>query len=213
MSSPRLTATILSAHLVLSGCAFGRNVLPIDVDVGRNPLQGMAVRIDSVEDARAFAAEPSGREVPSVAGGDLGDKSITSRVVARKHNTLGMVLGDVVLPEGSSVTALVQGAITRGLRESGYRVLGTGDAGYEQAAPIKLRVEQFWSWSVPGVFSITLINRAVVAAQGTISPLAQGRTFSSQAEGSTQIVTEGDWASIVAKGLDALTISVKDALR
>jgi hypothetical protein len=210
----RLAAVpILSAVLVLSGCAIGRNVLPVEIDAGRNPPQGTAVRIDAVEDARVFVANPPDRETPSVGGSELGNKSITSRVVALKRNSLCMTMGDVLLAEGASVAALVQAAVTRGLRESGYRVLGAGEAGYEQAVPIKLRVEQFWSWSAAGVFAITLSNRAVVAAQGGISPLAQGRTFSSQAESSTQITTQNDWLTIVTKGLDALTVAVKDGLR
>ena len=206
-------APILSAVLVLSGCAIGRNVLPVEVDAGGNPPQGIALRIDAVEDARVFIANPPDRETPSLGGDEIRNKSITSRVVALKRNTLGMTTGDVLLPEGASVAGLVQAAVTRGLRESGYRVLGTGDAGYEQAVPIKLRVEQFWSWSATGVFAITLSNRAVVGAQGGIPPLAQGRTFSSQAEASTQVTTQNDWLAIVTKGLDALTIAVKDGLR
>jgi len=53
----------------------------------------------------------------------------------------------------------------------------------------------------------------VVAAQGGISPLAQGRTFSSRAEASTQLTTQDDWLAIVAKGLDALTAAAKEGLR
>jgi len=203
----------MAAVFALSGCAVGRNVLPVEIDAGRNPPQGTAVRIDAVEDARVFTANPPDRETPSLGGAEIGNKSITSRVVALKRNTLGMTMGDVLLPEGSSVAGLVQAAVTRGLRESGYRVLGAGDAGYEQAVPIKLRVEQFWSWSSTGAFAITLRNRAVVAAQGGISPLAQGRTFSSRAEASTQLTTQDDWLAIVAKGLDALTAAAKEGLR
>lgn len=206
-------ATIVLAHLVLAGCATGRSILPAGVDAGRNPAQGTAVRIDAVEDARVFTVSPPSPDSPSLMGNEIGDKSVTSRAVGRKRGGFGAALGDVLLPEGSSVAALVQSAVARGLRESGYRVLDRGDPGYEGAVPIKVRVEQFWSWFNPGFAAVTLTNRAAVNLQGAISPLAQGRTFSSQAVNTMQVVVESDWVAIVNKGLDALATAVKDGVR
>jgi hypothetical protein len=206
-------ATIVLAHLVLAGCATGRSVVTAGIDAGANPAQGTAVRIDAVEDARAFTVSPPSPAMPSLMGNEIGDKSVTSRAVGRKRGGFGAALGDVLLPEGTSVAALVQSAVARGLRESGYRVLERGDPGYERAVPIKLRVEQFWSWFNPGFAAVTLTNRAAVNLQGAITPLAQGRTFSSQAVNTMQVVVESDWVAIVNKGLDALATAVKDGVR
>lgn len=171
------------------------------------------MRIDAVEDARAFTVSPPSPDMPSLMGNEIGNKSVTSRAVGRKRGGFGAALGDVLLPEGSSVATLVQSAVARGLRESGYRVLDRGDPGYEQALPIKVRVEQFWSWFNPGFAAVTLTNRAAVNLQGAISPFAQGRTFSSQVMNSMQVVVESDWVAIVNKGLDALATAVKDGVR
>src|SRR5688500_2660691 len=174
-------AAILLAHLVLAGCAAGRSVLPAGIDAGRNPVQGTAVRIDAVQDARVFMPSPPSPDIPSLMGNETADKSVTSRAVGRKRGGFGAALGDVLLPEGTTVATLVQSAVARGLRESGHRVLERGDPGYEQAVPITVRVEQFWSWFNPGFVAVTLTNRAAVNLQGPTSTLAQGRTFSSQA--------------------------------
>lgn len=201
-------------HLVLAGCATGRSVLRADIDPGHNPSQGTAVRIDAIRDARVFAARPPSADMPSLMeASEIHDKSITSRAVGRKRGGMGAALGDVLLPEGQTVEMLVQSAVTRALRESGYRVLARGDPGYEQAVPISGRIDQFWSWFNPGFASVTLTCRAVVELRGAIPPLAQGRTFFSQAQNSMQLVVESDWAAIVNKGLEALVTSIKEDMR
>ena len=206
-----LSAVALSA--ALTGCATGRSVLDAGIDAGRNPSQGTPVRIESTQDARTFSVRPPSADLPSLMDDQVGNRAITSRAVGRKRGGFGAALGDVLLPEGSTVAGLVQSAVTRGMRDAGYRVLGRGEAGYEQAAPVTVRVEQFWSWFAPGAFSVTLTNRAVVSMQGSMTPLAKGRTFSSQATEGMAAVVDSDWQAIVNKGLDALARSVRDGLR
>lgn len=197
-------------YLVLAGCATGRSVLRADIDPGHNPPQGTAVRIDTVRDARVFTARPPSADMPSLMeASEISDKSITRRAVGRKRGGMGAALGDVLLPEGQTVEMLVQTAVTRALRESGYRVLASGDPGYEQAVPISARIDQFWSWFSPGFAAVTLTCRAVVELRGAVPPLAQGRIFTSQAQNSMQLVVDSDWAAIVNKGLEALVASIK----
>jgi hypothetical protein len=206
-----LSAVVLSA--ALAGCATGRSVLDAGIDAGRNPAQGTTVRIESVQDARVFSVRPPSADMPSLMDDQINNRALTSRAVGRKRGGFGAALGDVLLPEGSTVAGLVQSAVTRGMRDAGYRVLDRGEAGYEQAAPVTVRVEQFWSWFAPGAFSVTLTNRGGVNMQGPIAPLAQGRTFSSQATEGMQAVVDSDWLAIVNKGLDALARAVRDGLR
>ena len=212
--STRLDAALLVASIaMLSGCAVGRSVVPAAVDAGTNPAQGTALRIAAVEDARVFSVKPASPDIPSVMDDDIGNKAITRRAVGRKRGGMGLALGDVLLPEDTTVAAVVQSAVARGLRQSGYRVLGSGDPGYEQAVPIRARVEQFWSWFSPGFTAVKLSNRAAVNLQGDIPPLQQGRTFSSEVSESMQAVLESDWAAIVSKGVDALAGAIRDGLR
>ena len=228
MSRHNLAVTaVVVAHLVLAGCATGRSVLPTGsdpgqnqaqgtavrgIDAGQNPAQGTAVRIDAVQDTRVFSIRPPSPDVPSLMDNKINDKSITSRAVGRKRGGFGKALGDVLLPEGTTVSMLVQSTVTRALRESGYRVLGRGDPDSEQAVPISVRIDQFWAWFNPGFASVTLTCRATVQLQGSIPPLEQGRSFTAQEQKSMQLVVDSDWVEIVNKGLDGLAANIKQGI-
>ncbi|MBW8906640.1 MAG: flagellar biosynthesis protein [Betaproteobacteria bacterium] len=207
-------AIALACAVLLGGCAAGRSVLPAGIDAGPNPAQGTAVRIAAVEDARVFSVRPPSPDQPSLMeDAEIDNKAITSRAVGRKRGGLGAALGDVLLPENTTVAALVQTALTRGLREAGYRVIASGEPGYEQAVPIRARVEQFWSWFSPGFAAVTLSNRAAVNLQGPLPPLEQGSAFRSEVSNNMQVVLESDWTEIVNKGLDALATAVRTGMR
>jgi hypothetical protein len=204
----------LGGVVLLGGCAAGRSVLPAGIDASANPAQGTAVRITAVEDARVFTVKPPSADMPSLMeDSEIADKAITSRAVGRKRGGLGAALGDVLLPEGTSVATLVRTAISRGLRQAGYRVLASGDPGYEQAVPIRARIEQFWSWFSPGFAAVSLNNRADVNLQGALPPIEQGRTFHAEVTNAMQVALDSDWTEIVNKGLDALATTIGTGMR
>jgi len=209
-----LAAVALGSIVLLGGCAAGRSVLTAGIDAGANPPQGTAVRIASVEDARVFTVKPPQADMPSLMeDSEINDRAITARAVGRKRGGLGAALGDVLLPEDSSVAALVQTAVSRGLRQAGYRVLASSDPGYEQAAPIRARIEQFWSWFSPGFATVTLNNRAAVNLQGALPQLQQGRTFRTEVTNAMQVVLDSDWTDIVNKGLDELARTIATGMQ
>ena len=197
---------------VLTGCATSRSVIAPELSAGANPAQGTAVRIDSVTDARQFQARPPQADMPSLNEEDVKDRALTGRAVGRKRNGFGQALGDIVLPEGESASKLVATALTKGLRESGYRVLAKGDAGYEQAAPVTAQVDQLWTWVNPGFAAVRTNGRVDVAIGGGLKPIA-GRKITAEASESHQIVTENDWRVILNKALEAWVANLKTALR
>jgi hypothetical protein len=209
-----IAVAALGGAVLLGGCAAGRSVLPAGIDAGANPAQGTAVRIAAVEDARVFTVKPPSADMPSLMeDSEIADKAITGRAVGRKRGGMGAALGDVLLPEGTSVTALVQTAISRGLRQAGYRVLASGDPGYERAVPLRARIEQFWSWFSPGFAAVSLNNRAAVNLQGALPQIEQGRTFHAEVTNAMQVALESDWTEIVNKGLDALATTIGTGMR
>jgi uncharacterized lipoprotein YajG len=198
---------------LLTGCATSRSVVAPAIDAGRNPAQGVAVRIENVTDARTFQARPPQPDMPSLNEQEVGDRSLTARAVGRKRNGFGQALGDIVLPENESVAKVVSNALTKGLRESGYRVLAKGETGYEQAAPVSARVEQFWAWINPGFAAIRTTARIEVALAGNLKPIEGGKKVTAEAAESMQIVTENDWLVILNKALDAWIANLKTTLR
>ena len=212
MNRVRLILAI-SILAVLTGCATSRSVISPGVSAGQNPSSGVAVRIENVADARSFQPAPPQPDMPSLNEEDVRNSAITSRAVGRKRNTYGKALGDIVLPEGDSVTKLVGTALTRGLRESGYRVLEKGEAGYDAAAPVSARVEQFWTWGNPGFAAVKTNGRIEVSLDGKVKPLESGRKVRAEVAESMQVVTENDWRVILNKALEAWIENLKTALR
>ena len=206
-------ACVVAAMALLGGCATSRSVvLPDGGTAVENPAQGLAVRIETVEDIRRFEAAPKTPDIPSLPADDILNTSLTSRAIARKRNGFGMALGDVLLPENQTVSQLVRDALAQGFRRAGYRVLKVGEAGYEQATPITARINEFWSWFNPGFASVTIKNRAAVDLAGAVPSLQNGVTVRNEVSESMQAVFEDDWRKIAGKGLAELSEKIQAAL-
>lgn len=207
--------TLLGSVLIatwLTGCATSRSVVSPSVAAGQNPSHGVAVRIEKVEDARVFQIAPPQPSIPSLKDDDIHNSEVTARAFGRKRNTYGMALGDVLLPEGQSVARLTQTALTRALRESGYRVVTPVDPDYAQAVPVTAKIDQFWAWLRPGFWAIALEFRTDVALRGDIPAMQTGQVISGQTRNTMQLATENDWMEIVNKGLDDFVVNARRQL-
>lgn len=89
--------------LAMTGCATNRWVLNFVVPPTSNPKNGTPVKIVKVTDLRKFELAPKQPNIPSLKNGEITEKAITSRAIARKRNSYGMALGDIPLPEGRTV--------------------------------------------------------------------------------------------------------------
>jgi len=205
--------SLLTAAL-LTGCAAGRTVVSAGIDAGTNPSQGEPVRLEEVRDARVFSASPPHPEMPSLMNAEeIHTPAITRRAIARKRGGFGNALGDVLLPEGQSVSQLVGDAVSRAFRVSGYRVVAPGDADYARASPVQVRIDKFWSWFTPGFASVALEFQGAIHLQGALPQLREGRTVSTELEDRMQAVFESDWQAIVNKGLERLSVETGALLR
>jgi hypothetical protein len=210
---PLGSASLLLAVL-LTGCAAGRTVVPAGIDAGTNPSQGEPVRVEEVRDARDFSAAPPNPNMPSLMNaGEIQQPAITRRAIARKRGGFGNALGDVLLPEGQSVSQLVGDAVARAFRVSGYRVVVPGDADYGRAVPVQVRVDKFWSWFTPGFTSVALEFQGAIHLRGALPAIREGRTVTAEVEERMQAVFESDWQAIVNKGLDELSVAIGAVLR
>lgn len=199
--------------MFLAGCATSRSVLDITVPDVPNPAGSQAVKIIEVVDKRPFELKPNNPAIPSLQNGEIKDLNITRRAVARKRNTYGAALGDVLLPEGQTVTELTRAALASGLRESGYRVVALGEPGYDSATPVSAEIEQFWAWMTPGFWQIKLDYRARIELTGDW-PLAGEKRF---LDGDVRILsyaaTESEWEKVINTGLQDLIQNLKAMLK
>lgn len=200
--------------LALSACALGRSV----VEVSPTPIptatesKGFA-RIVEVRDLRQFTENPRDPSSPSLSSAsDIGDPKITSRAIGRKRGGFGAAFGDVVLPEGQTVSELVRGAATRALQERGYAVVDQSSPNYAAALPLALDIEQFWAWFTPGFFEVTVEFKAAVDMRGD-TLVGAPDTANAYATYGTVAVFESTWAYIVATGLDDLVGKMKEHIK
>ncbi len=203
------TLLLLSALVLTGGCALTRGVMDIKGKPVANPESGKAIKIVSVTDNRVFEVAPSSASTPSLQGDEINDKAITSRAVARKRNTVGAALGDIVLPENRTVTMVAQERITRVFRESGYRVLEVGDSDYDRAIPVTVNIEKFWSWFSPGFWKVSLEFDADMHIQGSIGNLGKGKNIKGYARLKSSTGSSGAFRKTIIKGLDDFASNLK----
>ncbi|OIQ95890.1 hypothetical protein GALL_221360 [mine drainage metagenome] len=199
----------------LSACAAGRSVVTLDQAKITAPaqVQSVAVKIVQVTDARAFEEDPPNPSDPSLSSDDLHDAGLKARAIGRKRNGYGMAMGEVMLPEGSTVSGVIRTAVANGFREAGYRVVEAGQDGFDQARPVSLRIEQYWCWFQPGFFGVTVHNKGRIDVTGPLPNGATALVVQSGAKQTMMAVTEDDWQKIASEGLASLTANTAAALQ
>ncbi len=201
MSSLRLLI-LLSAVLVVSGCATSRGTIDIAVTETANPAEGTAVVITSVRDNRIFELDPRQPSTPSLKGDEIFDTAITSRAIARKRNSYGAALGDILLPEGETVADLVKGVVANALRQTGYRVLDDSPSDGEFAV-LEVGIEKFWSWFNPGFWSIATNFEAAITLSSD-DPRLVVSLVTAEFRDKAMTAGEGQWRMTIESGLVAL---------
>ena len=202
---------ICLAVAALAGCATGRDVIAPKFEAAVNPAQGVPVRIVKVDDTRNFQVKPGSPSTPSLMDDNLNDEAIRSRAIARKRNGYGMALGDILVPEGQTVSTLTETVVARAFRESGFRVVAANDADYASAVPVTVRINKLWAWLEMGFVLGVSSNYEVVLA-GPIAPLQQGLTVSGQIKQTALVVTESVWVDIISKSLEDMYGNLKTKL-
>lgn len=210
-------AMLMALLATLAGCAMSRSEVDLaggstPLPVTAQPAQGTAVKIVSVDDQRVFKVDPKTPHEPSLKDDDIANKDVTSRAIGRKRNGWGEALGDVLLPKGDSVSARVGAALADGFRQAGYRVLTSGDAGYDQAVPVTAIIKQYWSWEEIGL-ALKLNCRAEIKLDSALPALTPSQTILSQAEQDEALIVDSDWRKINNQGLQALSKEVAETLK
>ena len=193
----------VAALVLLAGCATNR----AEVDVLRPgdtqtpaPSNGKKVYISAVDD-RVFQIKPSSSDIPSLKYDEIDDKSITERAIARKRNNFNMAIGDVLLPEGRTVSELVGNAVATAYRQAGYEVVSS--PGARDVSEVKVNIIKFWSWySAEGVLDKVLRNKSLLQIKAPGTPVQTVKTLVSE---NVKVATDTDWKTITESGLEAIT--------
>ena len=109
-------AIILCLGFLAAGCATNRGIVDVRVPETTNPETSATVKIMKVTDRRVFQVKPNSPSIPSLRNDEINDPAITKRALARKRNTYGMALGDILLPPDRTVEHLTREALERGVK-------------------------------------------------------------------------------------------------
>ncbi len=210
----KLKLLLLAACLaLLTGCATNRGIVDLSTTTENSDLIEVSaaaptVRITDIVDQRIFEIKPSSPSTPSLKGGEIDDRTITSRAIARKRNTYGMALGDILLPEGQTVMDVVRETISSSLAEKGYRVTSEADADYTLNASI----QRFWSWFTPGFWALKIEFDSMIAINGDLPGLedAQIKGYSHQKH---QAATGGAWLQTMGVGMEDLKANLNSEIK
>ena len=204
---------VLILGFALAGCATNRGVVDIRVAKASKSSANVPVKIVAVNDRRVFQLAPNKPSIPSLKNGEINDQKITSRAIARKRNSYGMALGDILLPEGRTVEQLAREALIKALNESGYKVISKGEPGYETARPLTAEIDQFWAWVTPGFWEIAMEFEAKVRLVGDWPVADAKRNVRGYARVTGIAGTTEMWTRAMNKGLANFIEAVRAVLR
>lgn len=205
------SCVVLGLSVLLGACATSRSEIKLSAPVvaasGAASATGPTIQIRTVKDERVFESAPKEPSTPSLGfeGAAQASAETKSRAIARKRNTYGRALGDVLLESGQTVEGVVRENLAAALRQAGYRVHGEGDGG-AAALTLDVSIKKFWAWFQPGFWALKL--HADVATDLKFSEGAAPSTIAVHAEESMQMATDASWMQIVTKALDAYRAQV-----
>jgi len=206
--------TTVALLFLAAGCATTRGVVDVPVKSISNPASGPAVRIDRVTDRRVFEIDPSQANIPSLMNdAEIKDPAITARAIARKRGGFGKAMGDILLPEGRTVMQIVEEALTRSLREAGYRVVGKQDPQASAAIPLQADIEQFWAWFRPGFAKVAVEFETRVRLTSSLPALRAGDPVKGAARVEGMAATSDTWQEAVTKGVDDFVLNARERLK
>ena len=152
------TIVLACGACLLGGCATSRDVVSLSPPTPDKlaPSKGKEIYIHSVVDNRIFEAAPKSPNIPSLDPTEPQNKAIKLRAIARKRDTFGKGLGDILLNEEQTVESVIYDSLRQAFIESGYTVIENKANISKSSHVVDVQIDKFWSWMNPGFWAITL---------------------------------------------------------
>jgi len=217
MWSPKstLAMALVSAGCLLSGCATSRWIVSLPTPTSDKPTvsNGIDVYIHSVVDKRTFEVAPRSPDIPSLDPSEPQSDAIRSRAIARKRNTIGKALGDILLQEGQTVESLIHDALRQALVANGYTVVETDTNLSQNSHTVDVHISKFWSWMNPGFWAITLSTEIATDITVKDGDSWGNQTISVKASDTFQTAAEDNWLSVLNIALNAYLSAARVKLK
>ena len=201
-----MALVVLTAAL-LQGCATSRSVVDIQAPEAASPSQMASqsprpsLYIRQISDERQFEEAPRSADIPSLGfeGANAASAELKSRAVGRKRNGYGKALGDVLLPEDTTVADLIRTSASHGFEEAGWRVVNSPDTS-QDVETVDIAITRFWTWVKPGFWAIAL--NTDIETSFSFSGQHQLPPIHTHIKDSMQMITDGDWKETIEATLD-----------
>lgn len=198
--------------LIAGGCVAKRAIIDLQTEISATDAFSEAVKFVRVSDIRSFEKRPASPSIPSIKYGEIDNKAITSRAIARIRLPYGKAKGDILLPEGRTVADVVQEVVTKAFRESGYRVVSQDDPDYASAQPVEVEIERFWAWYTTGVWVLRFDFDSHIKITGGPVAFENGKEITAKATLLGQGAAKRQWRNTFNAGLKALLEEIKKEL-
>lgn len=191
--------------LLMSGCAVTRSEMRLNVPAPGSGVVsgGQPLVIDSVRDVRTFEADPRDPSTPSLKKGAKYalDAQGREQAIARKRNTYGHAMGDIVLPADENVETLTRQLLTNAFATRGYSVVNAS-AAPANATHVSADIQQFWAWFTPGFWSATM-EAHIKTLLTIVSPQGQRKlTVTGYGRNSVQTGREANWQLVYQRAFE-----------
>ncbi|MDB2562672.1 hypothetical protein N9X61_03615 [Sulfurimonas sp.] len=200
---------ILSLIILMSGCATSRGRIALENSPSTEILKSnnRVVFINSVVDNRIFEIEPSKPSIPSLKNGEINDDNITSLAIARKRNSFGKALGDILLKDGQTVCSIIKSNTEQALLEKGYEIIYNKSRVTNDTIVIDVDVRQFWSWLNIGFWSLTISTE--IGADIKVSKKEKKEMIHLISSDSFQTAMGSNWITVMKQALKNYRLELK----
>jgi hypothetical protein len=205
------TIALLSGACFLNGCATSRGAVSLVTPTSDKltTSNGIEIYIHSVVDKRIFEVAPKSPNIPSLDPAEPQNNAIKLRAIARKRNTFGKGLGDILLNEGQTVESVIYDSLRQAFIEGGYTVIENNANMSKSSHVVDVQINKFWSWMNPGFWAITLSTE--IETDITVKKANDGdnKTIYVKASDSFQTGVDGNWLSVMNGALKDYISEVK----
>jgi hypothetical protein len=210
----KLAGLVLVAS-VLGGCATSRSVIDTSITATTEAppvANGKEVFINLPKDARLFEAAPHEPNIPSLDPSENSGDLIKARAIGRKRNGFGKALGDILLPEGQTVSTLTMASVKQAFRAKGYRVLDDKEKISSTTYIVDTDLQKFWSWMNPGFWAITLSTEISASISIKRAGDSESKSVAVKASDTFQTGAEGNWSEVVKSAQKLFVNDLKEKL-
>lgn len=193
----------LISLLVLTGCATSRSVVSINTPKLEHSTisNNKSVYIEAVNDQRVFEVAPKQPSIPSLDSSEESGAAITSRAIARKRNTFGAGLGDILLQEGQTVELLISKCLIEAFEVKGYKIVTSKEQIDRNTYLVTAHINKFWSWMNPGFWAITLSTEIATDIHIQSSGKKWQTNIFTSASDTFQTGVDGNWLEVMNSAL------------